>query len=281
MIGFIKQPTGRMGNVLIQYCYLRQLAERIETEYFHPTLPYAKYFCGFERKKIPLKKRLTSKRHDVSNQEIEQMGTEKFICDCRERIKKNQIIVLNPPVLGHLFEFKEENPGKFICLKKENIKLDKRKQYDLILGIHFRGTDFKGWNEKASLPFEYYANAIQYLINKYEGIKIGVKIFTDDNNFESYKKTLQYINMCAPRLDVIYMSNVQNTMIEDFEELSQCDWIISSPSTYAIMAGLVGKQHKCIIHAKQWVEYAVANGDAFWIDIQKQQVPYYDVVKIL
>ena len=281
MIGFVKQPTGRMGNVLIQYCYLRQLAERIETEYFHPTLPYAEYFYGFEKKSLPLKKRLISRRYVVSNQEIVQLGTEKFICDCRERIKENQIIVLNPPVLGHLFEFKEENPARFISLKKKSAKLDKRGKYNLILGIHFRGTDFKEWNEKASLPFEYYENAIQYLINKNEGTKIGVKLFTDDNNFESYKKTVQYINMCVPEWDVIYMSNIQKTMIDDFEELSQCDWIISSPSTYAIMAGLIGKPHKCIIHAKQWVEYAVANGEAFWIDIQKHQVPYYDVVKIL
>lgn len=39
MIGFEKEPTGRMGNVLIQYVFLRQLAEKIGVDYFILNFP--------------------------------------------------------------------------------------------------------------------------------------------------------------------------------------------------------------------------------------------------
>ena len=54
--------------------------------------------------------------------------------------------------------------------------------------------------------------------------------------------------------------------IEDFTTMSQCDIIISSPSTYCISAGFIGKEKK-IIHSKEWLDYRVEEDDKFWVDL--------------
>ena len=52
----------------------------------------------------------------------------------------------------------------------------------------------------------------------------------------------------------------------DFSEISQCNILISSPSTFSIMAGIFGKIKK-IYHCKEWVDYRIEEKDKFWIDL--------------
>ena len=48
--------------------------------------------------------------------------------------------------------------------------------------------------------------------------------------------------------------------------MAECDYIISSPSTFCICAGFVGRQKK-IIHSKKWLENRIKVGDKFWVDL--------------
>lgn len=278
MIGFLEKPTGRMGNVLIQYAFLRQLAERIGTDYFHVEMPYKEYFEEFGEKNLSWRVKF-SKKWMVTNAEILSLGIEKFLKECREREQKGYNIVLQPPVLGHLFEFKDENPGKYFRIKKEYIEKWEVKN-QILVGIHFRGTDFKEWNEVASLPFSYYKDAIDLILKDEEGKSIGFVLFTDDEQFDPFQKTCDYLCRIDFDGEILY-GDMSKPMIYDLYKLSNCDYIISSPSTYAIVAGIMGKKDKKIIHAKQWINHCVEKGESFWIDVSKNAVPYYVILDIL
>jgi len=56
--------------------------------------------------------------------------------------------------------------------------------------------------------------------------------------------------------------------------------LISTPSTFAILAGVLGKK-KLIIHEKQWIEYAQNVNDLFWIKLTQHNNMFYSVWAIL
>ena len=61
-------------------------------------------------------------------------------------------------------------------------------------------------------------------------------------------------------------SSDRNNYISDFAKMTECDYIISSPSTFCICAGFVGRQKK-IIHSKKWLENRIKVNDKFWVDL--------------
>lgn len=274
MIGFEQKPTGRMGNVLIQYAFLRQLAEKTGMDYFHPTLPYDKYFENFKAKRRPLKEFL-KKKWIVSNAYISEVGMEQFIIEAKE--KSDYSIVLKPPVLGHLLEWESENQMRFVRVKDEHSKdavgnayIGRKK-----IGIHFRATDFREWDINAVLDFEYYKNAVDYVMGRLEEDEPIFLLFTDENEFDTYRQTMTYLE--EKGLNYI-AGDAKRPMMSDFVGLSECDVIISSPSTFAICAALYGKEDKMVIHSKKWVDYCINRGEAFWQNVQENQNQYYNAI---
>ena len=126
--------------------------------------------------------------------------------------------------------------------------------------IHFRGTDFFQWNPNAVLNEEYYLNAIDEVPSE------TFYLFTDDQNLTSYKSVVQHLEKKSKKIVVGVNTANREHYIQDFCTMSECDYIISSPSTYCICAGFVGKKKK-IIHSKNWVGDRVNNEDKFWIDL--------------
>ena len=274
MIGFEKQPTGRMGNVLIQYVFLRQLAEKIGLDYFHPVLPYEKYFRDFKVRRRPLKE-LMKKKWIVSNAYISEVGVEQFIKEAIE--KKDYSIVLKPPVLGHLLEWEDENQMRFIRVKEEFSQGVADESYNgrKKAGIHFRATDFREWDINAVLDFEYYKNAIDYVMQSMDGDAPVFFLFTDENEFDTYKQTIMYLE--EKGLEYV-AGDANRPMMKDFIGLSECDVIISSPSTFAICAALYGKDNKMIVHSRKWVDYCVNRKEVFWQTVQDNKNQHYNTV---
>lgn len=279
MIGFLDVPSGRMGNVLIQYVFLRQLAERMEADYFHVKLPYHQYFEGFGKRHVSLGLRF-AKMWKVDIAYIEDVGIKTFLMEAKERNREGYLIVLQPPLLGHLFEFVEENPARFLKIKEKYTKKIENQGEKILVGLHFRGTDFKMWNSRASLSAKYYQNAIDMLMETLRNELQGVcwQLFTDDNDFPPYLAVAEYLQK---RGATLMMGDADHLMISDFYQLSQCDYIVSSPSTYAIMAAIMGKENKMIIQNKEWVEYCVQNGEDFWRKMKENQVPWYHVMAFI
>lgn len=279
MIGFLELPSGRMGNVLLQYVFLRQLADRLGIDYFHMKLPYAQYFENFSRRNISWKL-LFTRKWQVDLKYIEDMGVDDFIKEAEDRSRDGYTIILKPPVLGHLFEFKEENPAKFLKIRAQYQCYVENPEKKVLAGLHFRGTDFKEWNDLAVLPTEYYLNAINYILKTVDGDAGRVRwlMFTDDNCFSTYCDTLKFLQ--DKGFDFV-AGDAGNHAMEDFCRLSQCDYIVSSPSTFAIMAAIMGKENKKIIHNRKWVTSCSQKGEAFWKDIEGNKVPWYQVIGLI
>ena len=60
--------------------------------------------------------------------------------------------------------------------------------------------------------------------------------------------------------------------------MSECDLIISSPSTFCITAGFITKDKK-IIHSKKWIDNRVEAEDTFWFDLVENNNSNYKIWK--
>lgn len=127
------------------------------------------------------------------------------------------------------------------------------------------------------MKFTYYQEAIKKCISEFNDKKLIFVLFTDDLKFKTYLETLDYLK--ENNFEFCVSDNL-NSPICDFYQISQCDVLISSPSTFAILAGAIGKTKK-IIHSKEWLDYSVFCNDKFWVDLVKSDSPYYSLWKSL
>lgn len=128
--------------------------------------------------------------------------------------------------------------------------------------VHFRGTDFHSWNPDSILDSKYYLDSIEYVASEVDNFIL----FTDDISLASYKETVDYLKRNQMNFILGQNSSVRRHYVNDFTVMSRCDSIISSPSSYNVCAGFIGKRKK-IIHSSQWVLDRVNKGDRFWVDL--------------
>ena len=81
---------------------------------------------------------------------------------------------------------------------------------------------------------------------------------------------------------VIFGENTsnRNNYIKDFSTISECDYIISSPSTYCIAAGFIGKDKK-INHSENWIHNRVDADDKFWVDLNNGGNSDYSIWRLI
>jgi hypothetical protein len=275
MLGIKKLSSGRMGNRLFHYHFLRQISRKTGIDYFHKRFPESAYFEDMGKKaKLfwPLKKtiRLTSK-------EVLTFTPDDFLTYIMEETTKGKDIVFDPPILGEVFfDYLFFNPNEFLKIKPQY-----RKEFPFVsankkvIGIHFRGTDFPKWNEHAALKLPYYKTAIEFCLNEFRNDNPVFVLFTDDKKYPAYLETIAFLRSLGGNF---YLGETDNLPIYDFYKMSQCDVVISSPSTFAILAGCIGKPKK-IIHDKSWLDYAVNRNDIFWLKLSRTSNPYYSLWK--
>lgn len=142
--------------------------------------------------------------------------------------------------------------------------------------VHFRGTDFHRWNPESILSTDYYLNSIDAIKDNI----VQFILFTDDNNLNSFNAVKS--KLTKENIDFIYGDNTsnRNLFISDFSLMSECDYIISSPSTFCICAGFIGKE-KRIIHSKDWVDSRVSKGDEFWVDLNNGGSEDYSLWRLI
>ncbi|MFR2792933.1 MAG: hypothetical protein ACLTBS_00315 [Eisenbergiella sp.] len=275
MIGFISQPAGRLGNVLLQYLFLRELASKTKNDFFHPDLKGKEYFEGLNE--TPNYKRIKRKifnKRKIKLDEIRKIGLDEFLKYVEESEK---ILTLIPPVLGYTFNTLYENPNDFLKIKKEFQRpyFDYKDQF--VVAIHFRGTDFADWNPIACLDADYYLRAVEYCVKKYGNHKLFFSLFTDDLTIESYNKVVSFLKENNYSFNE---GNPQRNLGEECYNISISDIVVSSPSTFAITASMLGKK-KTIIHSKKWCDYCIERNDAVWVEMMKNECDYYKIECVL
>jgi hypothetical protein len=140
--------------------------------------------------------------------------------------------------------------------------------------VHFRGGDFHSWNPDAILKYEYYHNSIEDIKDKVSNFVL----FTDDTSLDSYEQTKKYLENKNINYSIGVNSSNRSNYIDDFSFMSECDWMISSPSTFCISAGAIGRK-KNIIHSKDWIQNRIDNNDKFWVDLNNGGNSSYSVWK--
>lgn len=276
MIGIKKIAPGRMGNRLFHYNFLRQIAKQTGIDYFCTDFPESKLFedIAVSRKRTKLFR--TSK---YTSKEILQYTPDEFLKLVKDENAKGRDIVFNPPMLGEIFfDYLFFDPNEFI-----RVKSDFRKDFKMnvqgkkVIALHFRGTDFEAWNKNASLKFDYYKSSIDFCAEQFHSEEIVFGLYTDDIHFPAYTESISYLKQQGKKY---FIGNLDEPAIVDFYQMSQSDVLVSSPSTFAIFAGVLGKQKK-IIHSKAWIDYATGRNDAFWVKLASCQSPYYSLWKTL
>tara|TARA_R110002110_G_scaffold11682_3_gene55952 strand:- start:320 stop:1024 length:705 start_codon:yes stop_codon:yes gene_type:complete len=163
------------------------------------------------------------------------------------------------------FKFNEVSTFDLFSQIKPNINSDK-----INVGVHFRGLDFRIWDPKCLLDASYYIDAIQFVVDEIKE-DFNLTLYYDDSRLESFKTVITWLDVnkieysrgsCTDRNDPDMWGQ------DDFFSLSQCDYIISSPSTFCITAAMCGRKNKKIIHSKAFlIDYKLKTDyfrDIFW-----------------
>lgn len=177
-----------------------------------------------------------------------------------------------PFCLGELFFRNRKIPTRDIFKLKSKPVIEGKS-----VAVHFRGTDFFSWNPDAVLDADYYLNALEEVdVDNYY-------LFTDDNTLPAYHKVFSALegkNVITGTATAHRPGSLRNNYIRDFSTMTECDYIISSPSTFCICAGFIGK-HKKIIHSEKWVKDRVEKVDNFWYDLYNGGNEDYSLYKLI
>lgn len=303
---FCNHFCGQLGNHLLTMINLIQIMEFVHVPLIYDSI-FMKYFFDIYTKKYIEYGRNTSKLTIHSRYLVNIYGSKHNISkEMLRKIATHTDIHIKQPCLGELFfRYAHVHPNQYIKIKpqysvKPRSGNSTTNKNIITVGIHIR--DMGSWNKRhegaSDLKPSYYINAIDYCIQQKDELG-GELLFIlmgatsnkqssigeqcDVSQYPPYVKTEEYIKKnnisyeyCIttkkPRLNFIY----------DWDQLSQCDVIISSAGTFAISAGILGKPNKKIIHCKEWVEYAAQKHDTFWEDLYKTNGNrYYQLWKLI
>jgi len=264
MITISELHPGRFGNKILHYNNLAQIAKFLEIDYNSVSCPVyssvgvVNSFSGRCELEIDASLVLS-----MSKDKFKDLYLDKYI---------NRTVSLLP-CLGELFFHFNHNTRDIFNVSKPVHSLT---EHTKNIGIHFRGTDFHNWNQQSILSKEYYINCIE------DTLDMGVKyyIFTDDKNLISYKQVIEYLEQKNIDFELGHATRSGEDFMHDFLQLCDTDIIISSPSTFAICAGFMGREKRCY-HSKKWVESRKSVDDIFWVELTKNLNKNYILEKVI
>tara|TARA_R110001592_G_scaffold124602_1_gene333674 strand:+ start:1105 stop:1941 length:837 start_codon:yes stop_codon:yes gene_type:complete len=166
----------------------------------------------------------------------------------------------NATLFELFFKFSDLSTFDLFSQIKPNITSDK-----INVGVHFRGRDFKIWDPKCLLDESYYINAIKFVIEEVKE-NFELTLYYDDIRLDSFKSVVKWLDdskIGYSRGEITDRFNPSNWGQGDFFGLSQCDYIISSPSTFCVTAAMCGKKNKKIVHSKDFIVGYKLNTDYF------------------
>lgn len=263
-------PTGGIGNRLFTYNFLYQAASTLNVN------------ANFHKPDSGLISRQRVDPHRLNhlrlrnNFEIPKLYSDQnFSRDFYEAlITQRTCIRLPNTLLGeYFFQITQENPAQFFPTLSVDSTSDVDSNFQV--AMHFRGGDFRNWNPASILSHDYYLNAFDYLVSEFPSKEISLKIFTDEIAMDSLQRVRKSLAKSV-KIEIFCSPNP----IDDLRLMAQSKAIISSPSTFAIWAGILSNKSK-IIHSKDWVMYRANVGDVFWANIKNGGGEYYEIAKLI
>lgn len=262
MIRQANNPSGGLGNRLFQLNFLGQIANYLDNEFeFYSPLD-APFFQNVKEANLPFRHRLRRSWNlkEIISKEVSSKGAifDAFLS------KKN--FNIQGSYLGETFFRYDFCDPRTIVIPKFPTGLNLPR-----IACHFRGGDFAEWNKKAILKTEYYLRAIAK-IDSITTLSLPVHLVTDDASLTSFKEVREKLSDRLVKLETRHY-------IEDFNVLANSEYLVSSPSTFSIWAGILGRNQ--IIHNEDWVNEQAEKEDHFWYQLKNGGNSFYQASYLL
>jgi hypothetical protein len=264
MITYNHAPKGGLGNRLFQLNFIGQLANLLETEFSFYSPNDSSYFHNISSSKLRrLQGRFLKK---IKLSEETQLDAASISSYFRKRTNLGDFSITGSYLGETFFKCSAISPREIVRHKFGQINNQEQ------IACHFRGGDFRTWNPKSILKMDYYLQAIEYIDTRI-GNPLPIKLVTDELGLESVQKIAK---IHRGRVELISNKNP----IEDLKSLMASNYLVSSPSTFAIWAGILSDK-KEIIHSAEWVEERASLNDKFWEDLKSGGNSYYKASQLI
>lgn len=257
-------PRSGLGNQLFSLNSLIQIASSIEGV---PIRPLTVGRNALTLLKTPLEKTSI----DLAIGELFRThGNEKSEPRYHIRAKNERVVWIPGGHLGAEYCQVTHSDPKSHFHSDDSIKREFVEPY---IALHFRGGDFARWNPDAVLDFEYYAAAVS-AIDVGHGTELPIVLVSDDESLHSFSKARNHF-----RNRLLSRAVPKKETLRDFWTLSQATALVSSPSTFAIWASILGSGQT--YHSKKWVSSRAALNDGFWVSVANGSVPFLSRISLV
>jgi len=268
-IGLRSTPKGGFGNRLLNYMNLHELSSHLGVPFFNPNTRDRRWIRGINRSPIiplAMRKKVFLDRDDLRSED--------FLPRASQWVSEGLTIVPKPRLLTDALVRYGRVPPKDFVRHRFDLCATHKKLDDSTHAVvlHLRGGDFEGWKPGAVLGEQYYRDALEHLQNN-GFTNTPVRICTDDENHPALPGLRQFLTQTGR---LVPGWDCQSPFSCDYAALIRAQMVISSPSTFAITAGLLGGGG--VIHSKAWVDSRIDEGELFWRAVRDKNVIGYDVV---
>ena len=271
-MGFRSTPRGGFGNRVLSYLSIRHLALRVEAGYFFENPADRGLIDGIHRpRRVPS---WLSREQTFRSSDAERPS---FVDDVRGIVSRGTSVVIKGPLLGEvLVRFAQRDSREFAALSvtqcREHRVARGGKQ---LVTAHLRAGDFREWEPKAILPADYYIAALES-IDTLGSDSWQVRVCVDDAGHPALSDLQDFLTgrgVLNPRV------NCADPFQCDLAAMAESDVLVSSPSTFALVAGMLGTPR--VIHSREWIENRVGRGEEFWRRIGNGTFPGYSLESLV
>lgn len=271
-VGVRSVPKGGFGNRVLSYLSIRHLAEEVGASYFFVD-PHDRQLITDIHRPHRMLTRLS--QQTVFRAVDTQRDT--FLGEVVDAISHGRFVVFKGPLLGQvLVRFAKTDSRKLTQLRAQQCARHRKILGSrMLITAHLRAGDFREWEPAAVLPLSYYTSALDAL-GPLPTDEWRVRICVDDESHPALEGLREDVRARGLLLN---LADCVRPFDCDLASMAQSDYLISSPSTFALVAGMLGKPR--VIHSAQWVENRVARGEDFWRHIGEGTFPGYALERLV
>lgn len=264
-------PQGGFGNRVLSYLSLRMIAQTLSAPYFSINKTDRRLIEGIHKPLlVPMRLR------NIVELPKEAPRQEDFLGKVGQLLDDGATLVLKSPQLGEAYaRYASLDPAQMVAHHFSLCATHRREAAGHSTTVlHLRGTDFAQWNPDAILGEDYYRDALALLGSRTEGHLF--RICTDDPSHASLGPVVAHLQATGRRVSSAQCSQPFEC---DFAAMTGARFLISSPSTFSISAGLLGKA--AVVHSQRWVDNRLQRGELFWEQVSRNALVGLDVAGLV
>ena len=261
-------PKGGFGNRVLTYLTIRHLARTARARYFFTDPDDRGVIRGIHR---PQKGRPLFGREAVFR--AADTARDGFLEEVISLVSSGTWVSFKGPLLGEvLARFARIDSRELTALTATQCSghLSEAASKN-VLALHLRAGDFRLWEPAAILPAEYYIAAVDS-ISGLSPDSWHARLCIDDRTHPALEEVVNHLSSRGFSLSEV---ECPNPFMCDLAAMAQAEVLVSSPSTFALVAGLLGAPR--VIHSKKWVENRVSREEDFWRQIGQGVFPGYSL----